>query len=88
MNKRPEAPRLNRGTMPRVEIARDNPDAADEAATRLLFETYTDKDGFHCPACGAVITDPNKAIDHLKDEINAAITKLPTLLGQAKPKED
>lgn len=87
MNKREEIGKLMSGIMPRVEITKDKPNAADEAATRLLFESYTDEKGFHCPRCGETITNPDKAIEHLRDEINEAMTKLPTLLRQSKPKE-
>lgn len=75
------------GTMPLVAITGEQPSLADQTATRLLFDTYTDKDGFHCPVCGVTITNPNEAIDHLRDEINASITAIPRTIGQAKPKE-
>jgi hypothetical protein len=75
------------GTMPMVRIGQAPPNAADETATRLLLEAYTTKDGFRCPKCGEVITDPNKAIDHLKEEINSAIVRHNTLVGQAKPEK-
>ncbi|GAI83195.1 unnamed protein product, partial [marine sediment metagenome] len=32
--------------------------------------------GFHCPRCGVVITDPEKAIYHLAEEINKALDHL------------
>lgn len=59
-----------------VAVQKKDWNDADMAATRSLIETYTDKDGFHCPRCGATITNPEEAIDHLATEINKAMQEL------------
>jgi len=59
-----------------VEATRDCKDEADIAATRGLLELYTQQDGFHCPRCGEVITNPEDAVNHLAEEINKALARL------------
>lgn len=61
----------------RVSVSREAGDDADAAATKALLDAYTQEDGFHCPRCGVVITNPDKAIEHLADEINQAFASLP-----------
>jgi len=74
-----------RGNPPEVTITNKVEDEADVAATKLLLESHS-KDGvFHCPRCGVVITDPEKAIEHLADEINKAMASLPAILASKKP---
>lgn len=62
---------------PRVSVCRDSGQEADATATKALLEAYTKEDGFHCPRCGLVIPNPEKAIEHLADEINQAFASLP-----------
>lgn len=62
---------------PRVNVSRGSGDEADAAATKALLDACTKEDGFHCPRCGVVITNPDKAIEHLADEINQAFASLP-----------
>ena len=52
-----------------VKADENHPDAA---ATRLLFEAYSNAGGFHCPWCQATITDEQEAVKHLAMEINKA----------------
>ena len=65
-----------KGKPPRVEVTRESIDDADRAATIGMLERYTQPDGFHCPRCGEVITDPEEAVYHLADEINQALDRL------------
>lgn len=51
-------------------------DEGDRAATKILMDLYSDKDGFHCPRCGVTITDGDKAVAHLSEEINKALAHL------------
>lgn len=62
---------------PRVNVSQGSGHEADAAATKALLDAYTKEDGFHCPRCGVVITNPEKAIEHLADEINQAFASLP-----------
>ncbi len=62
---------------PRINVSRGSGDEADAAATKALLVAYTKEDGFHCPRCGVVITNPEKAIEHLAEEINQAFASLP-----------
>lgn len=75
------------GKVPLVRIEKGKPDPADVQATRLLYESNLVDGVFKCPRCGREITNPNDAIDHLKDEINETMTKLPSIIKAAKPKE-
>jgi len=71
-----------RSDMPaRVRVVPLVEGTADTLATRLLLDAYSDEHGFHCPACGQTITEPNAAVEHLADEVNAAMLKLATPSG-------
>ncbi|MBA7572286.1 hypothetical protein ES708_14065 [subsurface metagenome] len=75
-----EKPRARAGmpTSPlRVSICRESGHEADAAGTKALLDAYTKEDGFHCPRCGEIFTNPDKAIEHLADEINRAFLSLP-----------
>jgi len=65
-----------KGRPPCVEVTRKGTDMADMAATRGLLELFTQPDGFHCPRCGVVITNPEEAVNHLAEEINKALARL------------
>jgi len=65
-----------KGKAPRVEVTRQPKDPADVLTTKALIRQYTQEDGFHCPACKAIIKDPEQAVYHLADEINKAMEKL------------
>lgn len=77
-NREPAPPELTdfKGKPPRVEVTREPKDEADVLATKALLEQYTKPDGFHCPACGVVITNPEEAVYHLAEEINKALERL------------
>jgi len=70
-----------KGKPPRVEVTKDPKDEGDILATQSLIEQYTHDDAFHCPACGAVIKNPEEAVYHLAEEINKALDNL-AKLGQ------
>ncbi|MBA7624114.1 hypothetical protein ES703_31518 [subsurface metagenome] len=79
MEKREAAPpKLTdfKGHPPRVTVTREQKDEADTLATKALLLQYTQEDGFHCPRCGVAIKDPEKAINHLAEEINKALDHL------------
>ncbi|MBA7690158.1 hypothetical protein ES703_98682 [subsurface metagenome] len=59
-----------------VSVSTNPKDEADAAATKSLLEYYTQEDGFHCPRCGAVITNPDEAVYHLAEEINKSLAML------------
>ncbi len=65
-----------KGKPPRVEVTREPKDEADVAATNSMLQLYTDKDGFHCPRCGVVITNREDAVYHLAEEINKSLELL------------
>ncbi|MBA7563868.1 hypothetical protein ES708_05529 [subsurface metagenome] len=75
------------GKMPMVELANGKPDEADVAATKLLYEAYLVDGVFVCPRCGVKFPNPEKAVLHLMDEINASMAGLQRVLAAAKPKE-
>jgi len=59
-----------------IEVSRDCQDEADIHATKAFLELYTQPDGFHCPRCGVVITNAEKAVYHLAEEMNKALAHL------------
>jgi hypothetical protein len=60
----------------RVEIAKDKPNPADTEATKILLDSCQKPDGWHCPKCQAIYTDPDAFARHLVDEINASVQQL------------
>jgi len=65
-----------KGMPPSVRVTKHPKDEADRAATKVLMDLYSDEDGFHCPRCGETITDGDKAVAHLAEEINKAMARL------------
>ncbi|GAH69017.1 unnamed protein product [marine sediment metagenome] len=79
MEKRPRPPTKItdfKGKALRIEVSREPKDEADVAATKAFLELYTQDDGFHCPRCGVVITNPEEAVYHLADEMNKALAHI------------
>jgi hypothetical protein len=67
---------LRSDTPARVRVIPLEEGTADTLATRLLLDAYSDDGGFHCPVCHITITEPNEAVEHLAEEVNAAMLKL------------
>ncbi len=65
-----------KGKPPRVSVTREPKDEADVVITKAFLQQYTQDDGFHCPACGVVIKNPEQAVYHLAEEINKALDHL------------
>ena len=59
-----------------IEATRECKDLADIEATKGFLELYTQPDGFHCPRCEAIITNPEEAVIHLAEEMNKALAHL------------
>lgn len=75
-----EKPRIGakiKTTPLRVSICRGSGQEADATATKALLDACTQDDGFHCPKCKVVFTNPDLFIEHLADEINQAFLSLP-----------
>jgi len=70
-----------------LEIARDNPNPADTAATKLLLDLYHRPDGWHCPRCQQVFTNPEIFAQHLVDEFHSALQDYITTITQPPPKK-
>lgn len=68
-----------------VKLLPHRPGTPDGNATVALLQAYSDDNGFHCPRCGATITNPNYAIEHLAQEINASFAKLDSALKEQTP---
>lgn len=75
---RPRPPALSdfKGKPLGVTVTRKPKDEADIVTTQSLIQHYTQDDGFHCPVCNAIITDPEKAVYHLGIEMNKALSRL------------
>jgi len=56
-----------------LELAGQNQDPADAQATQLLLISYQRPDGWHCPRCQQVFTDPTIFAQHLIDEYNRGV---------------
>lgn len=55
-----------------LELAKENPNPADAQTTKALLDAYHREDGWHCPRCKQVFTDPTTFAQHLIDEFNRA----------------
>ncbi|MBA7554003.1 hypothetical protein ES705_46613 [subsurface metagenome] len=75
-NKPPTSLADFKGNPPRVQVTKQPKDEGDRIATIALLNQYTQKDGFHCPRCGVIITKPEEAINHLAEEINKSLALL------------
>ena len=65
-----------KGKLPFVTVTRQPDDPGDLEATRSLIQLYTHEDGFHCPRCPFITSDPDEAVNHLAEEINKALEGL------------
>ncbi|MBA7573952.1 hypothetical protein ES708_15753 [subsurface metagenome] len=77
MQERPGRPTDIRAKPPRVSICRGSGQEVDSTATKALLDSCTQDDGFHCPKCKEVFTNPDIFIEHLAEEINQALLNLP-----------
>lgn len=60
----------------RVTVDRDSQSEQDALATKALIEAYQTKDGFKCPRCPYITTNPEDFISHIADEINKSLATL------------
>jgi len=60
-----------------LELAKCRPDPRDAQITKALLDAYQQDDGWHCPKCGQVFTDPTPFAQHLIDELNRGLATLP-----------
>ena len=74
--KKPKSLADFKGNPPSVQAVKRAKDQADVLATKVLMDLYCQEDGFHCPRCGVVIPDGDKAVIHLAMEINKALASL------------
>ena len=65
-----------KGHAPIIEVTKHPKDPADTLATKVFMDLYSDENGFTCPRCGLVITDGDKAVIHLAEEMNKALASL------------
>ncbi len=72
----PSRPLDGKGKSPSVIPTKKPKDEADREATKVLMDLYSDEEGFHCPKCGVTITNGDKAVLHLAEEINKALAHL------------
>lgn len=62
-----------------LELAKSNPNPADAQATKVLLDAYHREDGWHCPRCNLVTTNPTTFAQHLIDEFNRAFADVARL---------
>ena len=68
-----------------LELATQNPDPADAQATQLLLISYQRPDGWHCPRCQQVFTDPTTFAQHLIDEYNRGVAAFASAITGKQP---
>jgi hypothetical protein len=65
-----------KGMSIKVGVTKEQADNADIYATSQLLELYTEEGVFKCPRCPFTTKDQEKAVYHLAEEINKALTHL------------
>lgn len=65
-----------KGMSIKVAVTKEQADNADIYATSQLLEVYTEEGLFSCPRCPFTTTDQEKAVNHLAEEINKALTHI------------
>jgi len=68
-----------------LELAGENPDPADAQATQLLLLSYQQTDGWHCPRCQQVFTDPTIFAEHLIDEYSRGVAAFTSAITGKQP---
>lgn len=68
-----------------LELAKGQPDPRDAQTTKALLDAYHQDDGWHCPKCQQVFTDPTTFAQHLIDELNRGLAALPKPRIEAQP---
>lgn len=68
-----------------LKLTHDHSNKDDVEATKLLLDFYKKDDGYHCPRCDLVTTNPDAFAQHLIDELNTAITNMQTYMPKPKP---
>ena len=75
-----------------LTLTHDQTNQPDAQATKMLMDAYHQDDGWHCPRCDLVTTNPDEFAQHLIDEFAAGMANLakqapkirkPTTRGQA-----
>jgi len=59
-----------------LELAKCRPDPRDAQITKALLDAYQRDDGWHCPKCGQVFTNPTPFAQHLIDELNRGLAAM------------
>ncbi len=57
----------------------------DAQATQMLLDYHHQDDGWHCPRCEQVFTDPHAFADHLKIELVKSWAVLKDITPRPKP---
>lgn len=60
-----------------LKLAKGQPDPRDAQTTQALLAAYQQDDGWHCPKCRQVFTEPTPFAQHLIDEFNRGLAALP-----------
>lgn len=68
-----------------LKLAEGQPDPRDARITEALLNAYQRDDGWHCPKCGQVFTEPTPFAQHLIDELNRGLSTLPKPRIDAHP---
>lgn len=59
-----------------LKLAEGQPDPRDAQITKALLDAYHQDDGWHCPKCGQVFTEPTPFAQHLIDELNRGLAAI------------
>lgn len=59
-----------------LTLTHDQENKLDAQATKAIMDTYQQDDGWHCPRCSDLFTDPDHFAQHMIQELNAAMAEL------------
>jgi len=68
-----------------LKLAEGQPDPRDAQTTKALLDAYQQDDGWHCPKCGQVFTNPTTFAQHLIDELNRGLAVIASQTTAKQP---
>jgi len=68
-----------------LKVTHDQTNKDDVETTKRLLDSYQRDDGYHCPRCDLITTDPDAFAQHIIDELKKATANMSTYMPHPKP---
>jgi hypothetical protein len=63
-----------------LKLTHDHKNKQDAEATKALLDFYQQHDGWHCPRCDLITTNPDDFAEHIIHELKKAIADMSTYM--------